>query len=466
MMARRARGLLSLLGAMAMLAPARADELPNDDPDAESDNMSLLWTSALDPQRRTLDATMAAALRLYNDNDAQGALRKLQSAGPVAADHLVYWRLHGALSATLHDWPTCVQSFAKVFSKLPSDAPPLRKGDVDEVHYATCLIKQGRLDEAEQVVQRVTNQVPTTAEQWLNDEPAWLLQGELFLELGRISDSAGVFKTLAEGLRADGNMQAGNRARWWLAMTLDRMGRTVRSQKLIAELAADQQREVLAPRIPALFEGNDAYLRGLAAEATARNLRSFGIRTYYASGYEMATAAFRDFLHWAPNSPWRSRAVEHIDSLMPKLPTRIGLHNVIEKKPGGIDAQIRSLLPQLQRCVSNAPRTVFRVILVGRPSTTAPKPAKPAPARKPSVFDRPAGLPAGVPDLGEPIAVSIDYPGDALDATTTDAMVSCLSSGAQRIVLPPATEAGVSQTVTFAVIAASTEAPTTVQGKP
>ena len=52
MMARRARGLLSLLGAMAMLAPARADELPNDDPDAESDNMSLLWTSALDPQRR------------------------------------------------------------------------------------------------------------------------------------------------------------------------------------------------------------------------------------------------------------------------------------------------------------------------------------------------------------------------------------------------------------------------------
>ncbi len=458
MIALRSLNLLTAVATLATLAtlrPARADELPNDDPDAESDNMSLLWTSALDPERRALDATLAAALRLYNDNDANAALQKLQSITTIAGDNVVYWRLHGALSATLRDWPTCVQSFTKVFAKLPSDVPPLRKGDTDEVHYAACLIKQGRLDDAEQVLQRVINQVPTSAEQWRNVEPAWLLHGELCLELGRISDAAAAFKTLAEGLRADGTMQAGNRARWWLAMTLDRMGRTVRAQKLIAELAADQQREVLAPRIPALFEGNDAYLRGLAAAATARNLRSFGVRTYYAAGFETAIAAFRDFLQWAPNSPWRGRADEHINSLLPKLPTRVGLHSVIEKKPGTLDAQIRSLLPALQQCVVTAPRTVFRVIIVGLPARVI----KPAPTtlRKPTVFDLPAGRP-DLADGGEPIAVSIDYPGDTLDATTTAAMFSCLSSNAQRIVLPPATEPGVRQTVTFAVIAAGPKA--------
>ncbi|HPH68901.1 MAG TPA: hypothetical protein PLF40_24270, partial [Kofleriaceae bacterium] len=128
MIALRSLNLLTAVATLATLAtlrPARADELPNDDPDAESDNMSLLWTSALDPERRALDATLAAALRLYNDNDANAALQKLQSITTIAGDNVVYWRLHGALSATLRDWPTCVQSFTKVFAKLPSDVPPL-----------------------------------------------------------------------------------------------------------------------------------------------------------------------------------------------------------------------------------------------------------------------------------------------------------------------------------------------------
>ena len=419
---------------------------PTDDPDAAAEQASTMWTSALDPQGRERSAAIARALRSFTDQDYQAAQAKLQAVRNTASDDLLYWRLHAAVAAQLSDWPTCATSYTKAFARLGSDVAPLRKGWLDEVGYATCLANLGQIGHAEEMLQRVTNRVPTTGDGWKNDEAAWLMQGELYLELGRINDAKVVFKTLSDALRATVDFQAGNRARWWLAMTLDRTNRIVASQKAITELAADQQREVLAPRIPALFAANDAYLRGLAAEISfSRNARQFGGRSYYASAFESAIASFREFNRLAPTSPWRARADEHLVTLETKLPTRLGLFSLVEKKPGTVEQELRRVLPQLRLCVAAAPRTVFRITMtttgpprveLGRIDLNSPFPAKAAASR--------AALAR--------VAASVDYPGDELGNDVLETMFACLRDRAAAIQLPVATEPGINPAVTFAVI--------------
>ena len=420
----------------------------HDDPDAAAEQASRMWSSALNPQDRDRSEVVAQALRLFNDQDYKAARAKLQTVYNHASDDLTYWRLHAAVAAMLSDWPTCIASYGKAFARLGSDITPLRKGWLDEVGYATCLANSGQIGQADELLQRVTNRIPTSGEQWRDDEAAWLMQGELHMELGRINDATVVFKTLTDGLRSTADFSAGNRARWWLAMTLDRTNRIVAAQKAIIDVAADLQREVLAPRIPALFAANDAYLRGMAAESSfSRNLRQFGSRSYYASAFESAIASFREFNRLAPTSPWRARANEHLVALEAKLPTRLGSFSLLEKKPGTVEAAVRRGLPQLRQCVAAAPQTVFRITMTtfGPPRNDLGRldPRNLSPAKRSTSAARAATT---------RVAASVDYPGDDLDTDLLEAMFECLRVRAATIVLPAATEPGINPSVTFAVI--------------
>ena len=453
----------------APVAPSYAAPLidPEDDPDAAAEQASAMWSSALDPQGRDLTVAVAKALRAFNDQDYKAARATLQTAQPSARDDLTYWRLHAAVAAMLNDWPTCLASYRKAFARIGSASTPLRKGWLDEVGYATCLANVGQIGQAEEILQRVTNRIPTSGEKWQDDEAAWLMQGELFLELGRINDATMAFKTLSDALRTTVDFQAGSRARWWWAMTLDRTSRIVAAQKAITEVAADQQREVLAPRIPALFAANDAYMRGLAAESSFnRNLRQFGGRSSYAAAFENAIASFREFKQLAPTSPWRSRADEHVAALEGKLPTRLGFFSLVEKKPGTVDAEVRRALPQLRRCSAAAPRTVFRVIITtpGPPRVSRPElgrtdqgellPTRFAGNRTAGAATtrstRPPSNARGAANTR--VAVSVDYPGDDIENDALEIMFECLRTQAAAIGLPAATEPGINPSVTFAVI--------------
>ncbi len=439
-------------------APGYATTLvdSDDDPDAAAEQASAMWSSALDPQGRGRSAAVAQALRAFNDQDYKTARAKLQTVQNYAGDDLTYVRLHAAVAAMLSDWPTCVASYSKAFARMGSTIAPLRKGWLDEVGFATCLANLGQLGQAEEILQRVTNRIPTTGEQWKDDEAAWLMQGELYLELGRINDAAVVFKTLSDALRTTVDFQAGNRARWWLAMTLDRSNRIVAAQQAVTNVAADQQREVLAPRIPALVAANDAYLRGMAAEFSVnRNLRQYGSRNYYTAAFETAIASFREFNRLAPASPWRARADEHLLALEAKLPTRLGYFSLVEKKPGTLEADVRRVLPQLRQCIAAAPRTVFRLIIttVGPPRTEFGRHDRraPLPATRPA--QPTASTATSTPVVGNMrVAPSVDYPGDDLDSDALETMFECLRTRATAIVLPAATEPGINPSVTFAVI--------------
>ncbi|MBP9089065.1 MAG: hypothetical protein KBG15_23290, partial [Kofleriaceae bacterium] len=58
-----------------------AAPVPNldDDPDAAAEQISAVWSSALDPQGRNRSAAVAKALRSFNDQDYQAARATLQT---------------------------------------------------------------------------------------------------------------------------------------------------------------------------------------------------------------------------------------------------------------------------------------------------------------------------------------------------------------------------------------------------
>ena len=379
-----------------------------DDPDAETESVSRLWSRALEPNgadyadlllhaRRRIDARTPAELT--------EALAMADRAIALRPNTIDGYLVAGNAAERRGLWSDCVDRFTRAeHVRVPaSPAHPIDDSLVIQRGLGVCLARTGKLDAA---AGALTRQVSAGRA----DDEDWLRLGEVHLTQGRLDEAIHDFnRALALERTADTIT-----VRWLIALAADRAGRITEARDA-ARLAAqldDKLGRLGNPFYAYIEPGTLDYLYGLGYEATNEP--------------ERAMIHWRNFIATGP-AQWQPRATEHVD-----LINKAGLHSPVRRHgtapitDSAAEITVGKMRFVAERCLAALPRVAMDVLVI-RTSNGNPAPSKHG-QKKPwleATTLEPGKMPAGV------LVGKID----ALDgdSAAVDAAKACIERGVEAV---------------------------------
>jgi len=409
--------LAAALLVLALAAPAAAQSSrypPSPpDPDAEAEARSDFWDRAVSPGLDRFRELVDRARRLIESRSPEhliAAEHLLVEATTLLPDRAEGHWLLGVDRELRHQWSGCAASYRRVWELEPGYTPRDGVRVLGSLGHAlgVCLARAGDLAEAAQHLERLTR---------LDDaRPEVLLRlGEVYMAMGRLADAIEVLER-AHGLARSYDVE------WARAVAYDRARRPADAARAAGDaIAADRHWQVASPGIPYAPAGDLYFYLGVATEAKGEP--------------EKALLYFRAYVLAAPSSPWRPRAVEHLDAL-----EELDLSERVTIEPAtadlrGATAAVRAAQAAFGRCVQQSPGMLAYV----RITQVAARP----PARAGELRINPP-----TPGVRASVFAAFATPDQEVEEA-----VGCLEREAGRLHLPRPSGSDRWSTVTFPVIA-------------
>lgn len=333
-------GLGSVAAAQSKRYPA-----PPKDADQEAEARSVLWESALSPERRPYNELVRDAKQRLDERTreaAQEALPKLDAAIERLPDDYRARMLRGHAYLLLADWAKCAADLQDVHN--PDDADR----DAIELELGICQARAGKLADAERTLLHAVTVAPR-GEQWMR-------LGEVRIALGKLDEAEDALTAALE--KNDGPLGT---IHWLLALAYDRARKsTLSDEQARLALSFDASFNlIMYPAYPWLGAGEQDYLIGLARMTPPSLDRDQATP-------EIALIHFRHFLKLAPASPWRRRAEEHVKELaataFPQQLVRTSQSTALQEM-GPLVPVVQKAMPRLRACLAKNPWTAYTVTI-------------------------------------------------------------------------------------------------------
>jgi tetratricopeptide (TPR) repeat protein len=409
---------LAALAAAPAAAQSRRYPKPPVDAEAEAEAKSDFWEEVVRPGARRYEDTITAAtdsLRINRTGDASRPRDQLRDAVALRPDLVEGWGYLGHAAERTRDWKLCAEAYGRAFAIDPTwrptriaarseiAAPILAQARRPlELGWAVCLSRIGDYPRAITALEALVARGETSGE-------AWLRLGEVYMAEGRLAEAI----TALDQARTDAVYRV--YARWLLAVAYDRARRPAEAEAIAAE-TPDVENTARIP-IPFVPAADVYYVRAFAKRHSP----------------ERAIALYRAYLEQAPpDSPWRTRAREHLDTLAETdLATRVDIEGHGDRAV--IERTTRAALPALRACVADVPTVLLelRVTQIGPAGRPAPPP-RPVPARElESLIGRPRPGPGRVtgPGTVRPGTVVVPLGRRPPDAQTPGVSATALEGG-------------------------------------
>jgi len=357
----RIAGACALLLIAASTVGAQSKKYPPEpvDKDAEDEAKSMLWESAIDPQRAPYESLLALAQQQLDQRSTNGiaeAITQLDQAITLVPGDPRGYRMRGDAHMMVKSWDRCADDFGAAWAK--TTGPDLVTTDDSSVELrrklGLCQARANRLADAERTLADAAASGATNGELWMR-------LGEVRIAMGKLDEAIAALDAAREMMDTAASQAL---VRWLLAGAYDRARRPAEALEQ-ARLALQTDRSLSTlrnPTLPFLGTGEAVYLMGLASEASEQ------------SRAEHALVYFRRFVAIAADSPWKKRADEHLRDLK-----KIDFPESVERMSGTAsldlkvaDGVVRKGMPAMRACMAKVPYTVIgvRTQKVGPRSTT------------------------------------------------------------------------------------------------
>jgi Flp pilus assembly protein TadD len=412
----RAHSLIAFVAAVILpiAAHAQSARYPPDahDVDDEAEHHSVVWESALDPERAPYEELVRDGQRALQDQSERGArlaVDKLTDAiTRIPTDPRAYG-YRGDAYLQLHDWAHCADDLA---ASQAHEAPPSPERDKREIELGICQARAGHLADAERTLVHAAEHGPRGE--------AWMRLGEVRIALGKLDEAIDALDSALDTI--EGRSAT---THWLLALAYDRAKRPSNAEQdgQIALAADGQLGMIVNPVYPWLGVGEAEYMLGLAHSISPQS----GPMT---ATPEYSLLYFRRYLAIATDSPWRRRAQEHVKAL-----SALDWPQAITRNPGSsaileipvLRAAIAPSIGAMRACVAQQSTAAYEISIIKVGPRSEPTLEQVHYAQKKASVD---------------VQLKLDIARDTKPvlAQTVETTRTCLQAIAARIAMPAAKE--------------------------